>query len=164
MRRRQLLKNSATTIAGVGVLPGLSILFESCGLKNTTGYESIYLEKEDYDSVSQLTELILPRTSTPGASDAGVAAFIDLLFASYFEEPEKRQLELGLKNFLSRCREIYDTSFNLLDPDQQIEYLTTIESADQPDSFFRSIRGADPMGVFHLRSWNENDELRSGSR
>lgn len=140
MKRRQLLKNSATTLVGLGSLPAISMLLKSCGVKRLSEYQPIYLSTQQFDTVWQMAELILPKTDSPGASDAGVAPYIDLLFDSYFEAEQKEELELGLNTFMADGQEKYQKTFLELDEAQQIEYMQLMESASGEKSFFKSFK------------------------
>jgi gluconate 2-dehydrogenase gamma chain len=46
--------------------------------------------------VSAASELILPRTDTPGAQDVGVPQLIDVLYGKYMDDAEKKTVSDGL--------------------------------------------------------------------
>ncbi len=140
MKRRQLLKNSATTLVGLGSLPAISVLLKSCGVSRPSDYKPTYLSIDQFDTVWKMAELILPKTETPGASDAGVAPYIDLLFASYFEEEERVELETGLNDFMTKCQQQYQKSFLELEAETQIQYMSDLESTSARKSFFKSFK------------------------
>ncbi len=141
MKRRQLLKNSATTLAGLGTLPAISVLLKSCGVRRPSEYQPIYLSTEQFDTVWQMAELILPKTDSPGSSDAGVAPYIDLLFDSYFEVEKRAELELGLNTFMTEVQEKYQKTFLEMDEAGQIAYMQLVEAASGKKSFFKSFKG-----------------------
>src|SRR6478735_7908277 len=47
-------------------------------------------------AVVAVAEGIIPRTDTPGATDARVSEFVDLLLAQYYKEDEKARLLKGI--------------------------------------------------------------------
>lgn len=140
MNRRELLKKSVIASLGLGFAPGLLVSLESCAKTRPTADQPVYLTEEQFDAIWQMSELILPQTDSPGASEAGVAPFIDQLFGQYFEEDEKVKYESGLIEFLTNCKDQYGKSFIDLDRDRQIDYLTTLDKEKDPDSFFKSIK------------------------
>lgn len=140
MNRRELLKKSAIASLSLGIAPGLLMTLESCAKTRPTSDQPQYLNEQQFDTIWQIAELILPKTDSPGANEAGVAPFVDQLFGKYFNEEEKMKYELGLGQFLTDCEEEYDDSFLDLDQEKQFNYLTTLDKSDQSESFFKSIK------------------------
>jgi len=140
MDRRELLKKSVIASLGLSFAPGLLVSLESCAKARPTTGQPVYLTEEQFDTIWQMAELILPETDSPGAHEAGVAPFIDQLFGRYFEEEEKTSSESGLQSFLSNCMDQYGKSFVDLDKEKQIEYLSILDKDKNPDSFFKSMK------------------------
>ncbi len=141
MNRRELLKKSVFISLGLSLSPGLLVSLESCSRKRPTTDHPVYLSEEQFDAIWQMAELVLPKTDSPGAHEAGVTPFIDQLFGEYFEEDEKIRYEAGLKNFLEHCMNAYGRSFLDLDQSEQIDYLKMLDTEEIEDSFFRSFKG-----------------------
>lgn len=81
MNRRELLKLVAAACGGT-ITPGV---VRALGQERDTA--STVLSAEELELVTALAEGILPRTATsPGATDAGVAAFVDTIVAGYLPE------------------------------------------------------------------------------
>ena len=135
MKRRQALKSSAAALLGMGAWPGLSVLFKSCGIERVTDYQPQYLSIEQYDTVWKLADLILPQTDSPGASEAGVAPYIDLLFQTFFGEQERDKLGSGLSSFMDSCRHDKGKPFLRLDTSDQIAILEENQQSDFFSSF-----------------------------
>ena len=160
MNRRQLLKNSATTFVGMMALPGLSVFLKSCAVDNLSDYRPAFLSMEQFHTVWQMAELILPKTDSPGASDARVAPYIDLLFNSYFEEDEKTRLESGLIKFMDNCQQQYGTSFISMNEEKQLEFMQKTEVEPESNVFFKSFKGITLWAFFTsevgMKSMNYN--------
>jgi hypothetical protein len=85
--RRKVLAMLAK-VAALGQFPGFSRW--ACGLENAEGatrrtakrtYEPLFFSPSEYETVDTIAEQIIPRDTSPGAHDAGVAEFIDFMVA-----------------------------------------------------------------------------------
>jgi len=148
MKRREVLKKSAITVAGIGVLPNLFMLLEGCGPERLTNYQPVFLSVSQYDTVWQIAELILPKSDSPGADDAAVAPYIDLLFAEFFEDKDIVKYEAGLNTFMANCTERFNTSFVELDERSQSAYLQDLDRDKDEESFFKALKGFILWGYF----------------
>jgi hypothetical protein len=148
MKRREVLKKSAITVAGIGVLPNLFMLLEGCGPERLTNYQPIFLSVAQYDTIWQIAELMLPKTDSPGADDAAVAPYIDILFAEFFEDQDIVKYETGLNTFIANCIDRFDISFVELDKNNQIAYLQELDKDEDEESFFKALKKFILWGYF----------------
>src|SRR5579862_6279347 len=58
-------------------------------------------------TVKAMAELILPRTDTPGAMDAGASAFIDLILTEWYDEVQRNVFLDGLAKVDSRSQALF---------------------------------------------------------
>lgn len=72
--------------------------------------------------VTKLADLILPRTETPGAIDAKVPAFLELMVAEWMKDEERQTFMAGLADLETK-------GFMGLDEDAQYAELAALESA-----------------------------------
>ena len=140
MNRREVIRRSALTALGLSFTPSVLLSLESCSERRTTSGKPKYLNEEQYDVLWVIAERILPRTETPGADDAGVAGFVDLLYGEFFSEEDLHIYEQGLKDFIASCKEINGKSFLDLSEKQQTDYLTELDQKGEEEVFFSSIR------------------------
>lgn len=82
--------------------------------------------------VAELAELILPRTDTPGALDAGVPAFIDRVVAFWDTAAERDRLLAGLEAIEVRARALGAPTFAALPPGPKADLLTALDAATAP--------------------------------
>ena len=148
MKRREVLKKSVIAAAGIGALPNLFILLESCGPERLTNYQPVFLSIEQYDTVWQIAELILPRTDSPGANDVAVAPYIDLLYSEFFGEQDLKKYETGLNTFMKNCMARFGKSFVELDENSQITILQALDKKENGTSFFKALKGFILWGYF----------------
>lgn len=146
MKRRHLLKQATTTVIGIGALPGLSVLLKGCGVERLTDYQPAFLSTMEYDAVWKMAELILPRTATPGAADAGVAPYIDLLFSRYFEADERDRLHAQLRALLESASDQLGRPFVEWEDTRQTDFMSKLEGSG--DYFFKTFKSLVLWGFF----------------
>lgn len=140
MNRREILKKSTLAAIGIGLAPGLLLSLQSCSRERPTSNLPKFMSIEQFDTVWELAELIMPKTDSPGADDAGVAPFIDLLFGEYFEDQDKAKFETGLSLFMANCKDVYGKSFLDINKTARINYLQDLDNEDTDESFFYFIK------------------------
>lgn len=84
--------------------------------------------------VVALVDVIIPRTDTPGASDAGVPAFIDRRLVS--NAPLATRFRDGMKSLDAEANRKFGAAFPAITPAQQVELLTPMEQ----DPFFQLVK------------------------
>ena len=112
-----------------------------------------FLTSAEVADVEAITAQIIPTDSTPGAREAGVLFFIDRGLTSFFAH-QAVAFRAGLKDFQERFHTWRPavSSFAALAPDQQIEFLRTIDQTP----FFDSIRLLTVLGMFSIPAYGGN--------
>jgi hypothetical protein len=85
------------------------------------------LTAAEYEMVSQAAERIIPRTTTPGASDARVADFIDVMLSDWHDVTDRDRFKAGLSELDARARALSSRVFAQLTEQQQIALLETLD-------------------------------------
>lgn len=126
MDRRKALKNIATLI-GASVATGLAMerfnFLAGCSNKSGQSYFSISEQK----IVAEIAVMIIPATSTPGAKEAGVPAFIEMMLQDCYQKPEQDSFKNGLKEVETKSKAL-GNDFLSLNPEQKKVVLTQIEN------------------------------------
>lgn len=137
--RRTVLK----TVAGAGLLPVLPAQ-QHTHPGNLQAPKAPFIAQvftpAELRQVTVLVDLIIPRTDTPGASDAGVPAFIDGLLAA--QRSLIPRFRAGLRWLNREARKRHQSAFASLSPNLQTGLLTAI-SGDQAASqgkFFKLVK------------------------
>jgi glucoside 3-dehydrogenase (cytochrome c) hitch-hiker subunit len=107
------------------------------------------LDPQQYATVTAITELIIPKTETPGATDVRVAEFIDLIVTEWYNPEERTRFLNGLADVDSRTQALFGKNFVDSSPPQQADILTVlgqqmIEEADALQDHARQYRGSQP--------------------
>ncbi len=85
------------------------------------------LNPHQNQTVTVITDLILPATDTPGAVAARVNEFIDLMLAEWFKAEERDSFQQGLAELDRQSRSSYGKHFINCSHDQQVELLKSQE-------------------------------------
>ena len=83
--------------------------------------------------VATVAEAIIPRTETPGAIDAGVPRFIELMVADWLNDAERETFNEGLSGLMEQAQSENGVTFDQLEPFRQVRMLEKLES-DAGDS------------------------------
>jgi len=145
--RREAIRRAAL-IAGVAFSPAWLTLVERATLAGqATGS---YLTAGQRALTSAAADRLLPRTDTPGASDVGVPAFIDLLYGEFMTTEERQLLTAGLAGVDAASTLAHGRPFAALTAVEQDGVLRSIAIAeeDRPQGFFRLFRSATILGYF----------------
>ena len=78
---------------------------------DTPGMAPRALTPAQYRAVAAAAEHILPRTDTPGATDARVADFIDVMLAGWYSTEDRDRFIAGLAELDARARRAYRRAF-----------------------------------------------------
>ncbi|HOL70469.1 MAG TPA: gluconate 2-dehydrogenase subunit 3 family protein [Bryobacteraceae bacterium] len=136
VKRRKFLK--------IGLAASASGLLISCG-RTGGGPHWRFFTEEEARTVDAICEQIIPADDFPGASQAGVVNFIDLQLTRHYKK-HRAAYRKGVANVEAVSRETFGKRFTELEPQQQIEVLTTIEEKDP--AFFALIRNHTMQGYY----------------
>lgn len=146
--------------AGVATFPGFSKWTFACShIGNPLAqikpavYRPVFFSAPEYALVERLTDLIIPSDDTPGAHDAGVSEFVDLMVS---RDPElQRDFRAGLSWLNMRSHETWGKAFVMLNPDQQaallesLAYRKKFRAGDESgQKFFDLVREYTVMGFY----------------
>lgn len=164
MNRREILKIAATLL-GAGLSGSLSQNVIA-GLLPTDRPAKAVFDERTRRMVAILAELIIPKTDTPGAIEAGAPAFIEMMVGDWFYDGERRIFFDGLAALDGFCREKYGRDFLACDDAQRTEALKDAEKqaaaykssapmfdisqkfVDQDTPFFTKLKELTVVGYF----------------
>src|SRR3954471_8415662 len=99
MNRRELLQRVAVLMGGAISAPAVLGILNGCTAKQSASWQPLFLSKEEGAMVEEVAELILPRTTTAGAREVGVPAFIDVILKDAYPSEDQARFISGLKDF-----------------------------------------------------------------
>jgi glucoside 3-dehydrogenase (cytochrome c) hitch-hiker subunit len=126
MNRREMLALLAGT-AALSSLPDELLAMGRAVHKRAHAGTLRTLTPHQNETVATIAELIIPKTDTPGARDAGVPAFIDVMLADWGDDNQRKAFTAGLANVDERSRKAFGKDFIGCPPDQQTEILQDLD-------------------------------------
>jgi hypothetical protein len=129
MDRREALKRTAWIMGGVVSAPAIMGVLKGCAAKPTIDWKPVFLSEDQGILVSQVAEIIIPKTDTPGAKDTGVPGFIDLMLKDVYSKEDQDHFLAGLKAFDEEASKEYGDPFIELDEEKQAAFVKKLHDA-----------------------------------
>lgn len=111
MNRRAALKQLSTVCGGIIATPIATAVLAGCRASGEASWQPKILSAGQNQLLTIIAERIIPRTDTPGAADAAVNRFIDVIVAEYFSQEQRDTFFKGLQDMQALCREINNKAF-----------------------------------------------------
>ena len=99
MNRREWLKCVSALAVGVVAAPSLLAAIDAHAAAQAPGSTARFFTAPQGDLIAAVVDIILPRSKTPGALDAGVPAFIDQMFKDVYTNNEQQRYLASLALF-----------------------------------------------------------------
>ncbi len=157
MNRRDVLKTSALFL-GYSVTAGaFAQIFTSCQNEPKAGAAGGFFNAEQMELLGEITETILPKTTTPGAKELNIAQFIDKSATTVMSTEQQQDWATGLKKLDDDCKAKTGKSFVKCSPEERTNYLLEIDktAGAYPPSVWgiTLVANPEPVGFFrHLKS------------
>ncbi|MDX1672137.1 MAG: gluconate 2-dehydrogenase subunit 3 family protein [Balneolaceae bacterium] len=127
MNRREALKRMAFLTGGALSLSTASAIMGGCKVMPGDTFKPQTLSPEQNKMVTVISELIIPETDTPGATEAGVNRFIDKMLTDWNTKEERDHFLKGLTGVNQVSNNDYGKKFLDLNKQQQVELLGKLE-------------------------------------
>jgi hypothetical protein len=132
MDRRELIRWLVST-AGLTCLDGLApnevfAFGEELHRQPETGQAFRALNAHAQRTVTIAAERIIPKSDTPGATDAGVVSFVDRMLAEWYPPDERDRFLAGLGELDGRSRALRGRDFVSCSEAEQIAILTGFDA------------------------------------
>ena len=129
MDRREALKRTAWIMGGVVSAPAIMGVLKGCAAKPTIDWKPVFLSEDQGILVSEVAEIIIPKTDTPGAKETGVPGFIDLMLKDVYSKEDQDRFLSGIKEFDEAANKEYGDSFIELSPEDQTAFVKKTHDA-----------------------------------
>jgi gluconate 2-dehydrogenase gamma chain len=155
MNRREAIEKTALVLGYAISGPALAGLLQGCKPSPELNYKPVFFTKDQAITIGEMTEIIIPRTDTPGAKDVGVPSFVDIMLREVYSKTDQEKFISGLELIEKEATQSFGNTFGKCDPNQQSELFGKYHSAalsDQPDSgtryFIRTLKELTLLGFF----------------
>jgi hypothetical protein len=141
MNRREFLQCAAILISGASasqlgftLSEEQTVYLATAPNYNTTAVN--YFTANQREIVAAMAEVIIPRTDTPGAIDAGVPRFLELMVAHWFNDEERAIFTAGLLDIETRIPVDYGKPFHQLSAQTQLDIMESLEKEASDSSWY----------------------------
>jgi glucoside 3-dehydrogenase (cytochrome c) hitch-hiker subunit len=108
VQRRELLRRAAFLLGGAISAPAALAILQGCSARESprepAGAALKIFTAAQLAVVAEIAEIMIPRTDTAGAKDAGVPMFIDATLAAVYTPKEQERFKKGLGEFEAMAR------------------------------------------------------------
>ncbi len=126
MDRREAIKRTAWIMGGVVSAPAIMGVLKGCAAKPTIDWKPVFLTEDQGILISQVAEIIIPKTDTPGAKETGVPGFIDLMLKDVYSKEDQDAYLAGLTAFDEAAKKEYGDPFIELSADDQAAFVRKV--------------------------------------
>ena len=155
MNRREALNRVALLVGGTVI--GGHLFLEGCTRPATKTVEGLFQENQ-ISFLGDVAEVILPKTATPGAKEAGVGAFMPVMVRDCYTDADQLIFVEGLTKLENSSKGKFKKSFQELSFEEQTQLITEIDKeatdyhaskkAEDPKHYFKMIKELTLLGFF----------------
>ena len=153
MDRREALKRTAWLMGGAISAPAMLGILKGCTAKPTIDWKPAFFNNDQAAIVTEIAEIIIPKTDTPGAKDVGVPGFIDQIVQECFSKEDQDKFVNGLKALDDEAKKETGDSLMDLDAEERAAFIKKVhdtavnaEGGDRP--FILSLKELTMLGYF----------------
>ncbi len=141
MNRREFMQCAAILVGGVSASQlGFALSEEQevflAAAPDYNKREVDFFSEAQRKIIAAMTEVVIPKTDTPGAIDAGVPNYIELMAADWFNVQEREIFLAGLADIETRIPSENGRPFDQLSADKQLSIMEDLESAAADSSWY----------------------------
>ena len=132
--RREALKKTAWLMGAAVSASTIAAFMQGCKSAPDLNYKPVFFNEDQARIMSELAETIIPKTDTPGAKEAGVPNFIDMMLNECYKEEDQKSFLEGLARFDADAKAAYGDSFVYLKDEQKLEFVKKANEAAVAES------------------------------
>ncbi len=152
MNRREAISSVALLLGGTII--GSQAFLTGCKPANT----DISFSPDDIAYLDEVSETILPKTSTPGAKEAKVGTFMTVIVKDCYEPRDQKVFMDGLKELEKASKKMNNKGFMESTPEQRHNLLVALDKEqvdyqknkkkEDPSHYFRMMKELTLWGFF----------------
>lgn len=125
MDRREAVKNMAFLMGGALSATTIGVFLEGCNSPSTKTNGSLFTE-DQLKLITEVADIIIPATDTPGAKAAGVGPFIALMMKDCYPEDAQKAFVKGLEDLEDQSKSDFSKSFLEISAEQRQQLLSKL--------------------------------------
>lgn len=145
MNRREALSQVGLILGGTII--GSSIFLEY-GCNASPKQKPVFFDQKTVDLLDEIAETILPKTTTPGAKDALVGQFMDVMVKDCYTKENQTIFLDGINSLEKQMKAKTGKSFLESSPADRTSLLTALDSEQK--SYTENKKTEDPPHYFRL--------------
>lgn len=126
MDRREALRRTAILMGGVVSAPAIMGVLKGCTARPGIDWKPEFLNEDQASIITEVSEIIIPRTDTPGAKDVGVPSFIDQMLKEVYSKEDQERFTSGLTAFNEEAKKEHGEDFADLDEEDQAAFVKKV--------------------------------------
>ncbi len=126
MNRREALERTGLILGYAVSAPVLMGILKGCKASPELTYKPDFFSNDQAGIMSEVAEIIIPKTDTPGAKDVGVPGFIDKMLKECYKKEDQDRFMTGLASFDEEAKKSLGDSFMDLEPARQQEHVKKV--------------------------------------
>lgn len=148
MKRRDAIARMALTMGGILSAGTLATVLEGCKSGSSSVATGVSFSPEQSAMIAEIAEIILPRTQTPGAIDAKVPEFIQMMLKDCYKEDQQKAFFEGLTKLDEDAKKANNTEFSKSTPAQKLVLIKAEDSAKERSEFWKTMKDLTILGYF----------------
>lgn len=154
--------NRREAISQVGWILGGTIigssLFLELGCSASQDQKPVFFDQKTVDLLNEIGETILPKTSTPGAKEAQVGLFMDIMVKDCYTKEHQVIFQDGIKSLEAEMKSQVGKSFMDSNPQERTKLLIKLDAEqkayieakkpEDPPHYFRMMKELTLLGFF----------------
>ena len=141
MNRREVLQRTAMVLGYAVSGPALAGILNGCKATPELTYKPEFFNENQARLISELAEIIIPKTTTPGAKEAGVPGFMDGMLKEVFPKEDQDMFLQGLTAFDEDAKKTFGDSFVECEPADRVAHVKKHHDAALANSDDRGSAG-----------------------
>jgi gluconate 2-dehydrogenase gamma chain len=124
--RREALRRTALLMGAAVSASTVSAFLYGCKSTPELNYKPVFFSEDQARLISEVAEIILPKTDTPGAKEVGVPNFIDMRVKDCYKEEDQKNFMDGLAHFEEASKKELGDSFIQSSAEKQLTYVKKV--------------------------------------
>lgn len=141
-------------MGGAVSAPAIMGVLKGCKARPGVDWKPAFFNEEQASVITDVAEIIIPRTDTPGAKDAGVPSFIDQMMKEVYSEEDQKKFIDGLTKFNEGAEAGFGDTFAGLDDGDKAAYVRKVHdeavnnTAEEEGPFILTMKELTMLGFF----------------